>query len=182
MVISMKLLITVLFALSPYLHQQRYEIKLKSCEKEHIVVQEKDEPFEITLFNLKTDDAGWTKACSLLADAEKIEMEIDPSTQVSEPLAVYIFVDDELLQKRLIQENNAYTLIHNPEYLYEKELLAIEESESVMAISDSEALSKDLQTQGRMFFLFILLSWGTMSAYLIYQIYKKKLHLPFTKF
>ena len=109
-------------------------------------------------------------------------MEIDPSTQVSEPLAAYIFVDDELLQKRLIQENNAYTLIHNPEYLYEKELLAIEESESVMAISDSEALSKDLQAQGRMFFLFIILSWGTMSAYLIYQIYKKKLHLPFTKF
>ena len=71
----MKLLITVLFALFPYLHQQRYEIKLKSCEKEHIVVQEKDEPFEITLFNLKMDDAGWTKACSLLEDAEKIEME-----------------------------------------------------------------------------------------------------------
>lgn len=181
MVIRMKLIITVLFALFPYLHNQRYAITLESCEKEHIVVKEKGEPFEITLFNLKTDDAGWNKTCSLLTDADKIEMEIDPSTQISEPLAAYIFVDDELLQKRLIQENNAYTLIHNPEYLYEKELLAIEDSESVMAITDSEDLSKDIRTQGRLFFLFIVLSWTAMTAYIVYQIYHKNLHLPFTK-
>lgn len=178
----MKAFMIVLFALFPYLHHQRYEITLEDCEQEHIVVREKKEPFEITLFNLKTDEAGWEKTCSLLQDADKIEMEIDPSTQISEPLAAYIFIDGELLQKRLIQENNAYTLIHNPEYLYESELLAIEESETVMAINDNEAASKDMQTQGRLFFLFIVLSWGMMCAYIVYRIYKKNLHLPFTKY
>lgn len=182
MVICMKVIMIVLFALFPYLHNQRYEITLESCEKEHIVVKEKKEPFEITLFNLKIDEAGWEKTCSLLQDADKIEMEIDPSTQISEPLAAYIFIDGELLQKRLILENNAYTLIHNPEYLYEKELLELEDSKSVMAITDNEAASKDLRSQGRLFFLFIVLSWGAMSVYIVYQFYKKKLHLPFTKF
>ena len=111
----MKLILTILFALFPYLHHQRYPITLENCETEHIVVKDKGDPFEITLFNLKTDEAGWKKTCSLLKDAAQIEMEIDPSTQISEPLPAYLFIDGELLQKRLIQENHAYTLIHNPE-------------------------------------------------------------------
>lgn len=181
MVIEMKLILTVLFALFPYLHHQRYPITLENCETEHIVVKDKGDPFEITLFNLKTDEAGWKKTCSLLKDAARIEMEIDPSTQISEPLPAYLFIDGELLQKRLIQENHAYTLIHNPEYLYEKELLDIEESESVMAITENEPYTQDMRTQGRLFFLFILLSWGIMSVYSAMRIYHKNRHLPFTK-
>lgn len=181
MVICMKFLLTILFTLFPYLHEQRYVITLESCEKEHIVVKDQGDPFEVTLFNLKTDDAGWEKTCSLLKDAKKIEMEIDPSTKISEPLPAYLFVDDELLQKRLILENNAYTLIHNPEYRYEEELLELEESESVMAITDNEGVSQDMRTQGRLFFLFIVISWGFMSAYALIRIYRKNQHSPFTK-
>ncbi len=177
----MKVIMTILLTLFPYLHAQRYEVTLYSCEKEHIVVTENGNPFEITLFNLRMDDSAWAKTCSLLQTANQLEMEIDPSTQVSEPLAVYLFVDDELLQKRLIRENNAYTLIHNPEYLYEKELLQLQESDAVMAVGEQEQESTNMRFQGRLFFIFIVLSWCLMSGLALYRLHQKDIHFPFTK-
>ncbi len=162
MVIMMKQLWILLFALFPYLHAQRYPVTLYKCESDHIVVKDNDQdtPFAITLFNLKiTDEEGWERTCRTLEHAEHLEMEIDPSSQIAEPLPVYLFADGELLQRTLVRENHAYTLIHNPEYLYEKELLEIEDHTATMAITDPLPETSSSHSNGWLFLLFIFCSW-----------------------
>ena len=121
----MKAWIALLVALFPYLHEQRYPVQFQSCEKDHIVVADNKTPFEITLFNLRIrDDEGWESVCRILENADKLEIEVDASAQVSEPLPVYLFADDKLIQQSLIEQHRAYTLIHNPEYRYVFETLS----------------------------------------------------------
>jgi len=161
----MKLVFLLLFALFPYLHNQRYTVQYDSCERERIVVKDNGDPFEITLFNLSVDEQGWERTCSIMKKAKTLEIEIDASTQISEPLAVYLFADGELVQKTLVRENHAYTLIHNPEYRYEKELQALEESKATMAIVDPASDTGKTQSNGWLFLLFIFCSWMFMIVY-----------------
>ena len=160
MVMLMKQFLILLFALFPYFHSQRYTVTYHSCEPERIIVEDGKERFEIVLFNLKiSDEQGWDRTCTILQTAEKLEIEVDPSSQISEPLNVYLFADGELLQKTLVREDHAYTLIHNPEYLYEEELLAMEESTSVMAITEGGQDNHRAHSNGWLFLLFIFCSW-----------------------
>lgn len=182
MVMKMKIWFALWLALFPYLHEQRYPVQLSRCEKNHIVVIDDKTPFEITLFNLKIeDDAGWEALCQITEAAEQLEIEVDASTQVSEPLPVYLFADDKLVQQSLIEQKHAYTPIHNPEYHYEKELLALEEELPVMADATAEEGYSDAYSQGPLFLLFIFLSWLGMVAVMVFK-YKQIDHkTPFTK-
>lgn len=156
----MKQFLILWFALFPYFHSQRYTVNFHSCEAERIIVEDGKEPFAITLFNLKiSDEKGWERTCTMLQEAEKLEIEVDPSSQISEPLPVYLFADGELLQKTLVRENHAYTLIHNPEYLYEEELLALEESTSTMAMTEGTQENHNAHSNGWLFLFFIFCSW-----------------------
>lgn len=178
----MKVWIALLAALFPYLHDQRYPIQFHSCEKDHIVVTDKQTPFEITLFNLRIeDDQGWESVCRIIENADKLEMEVDASTQVAEPLAVYLFADDKLVQQSLIEQHHAHTLIHNPEYRYEKSLLALEEEALVMADGAGDEIHSDAYSQGPLFLLFILLSWLGMFTVLMLRLRKNHHKIPFTK-
>lgn len=181
MVITMNLVWTILLALFPYLHAQRYGVSYVSCEPQRIIVEDSKERFEITLFNLKIhEEAGWEKVCHMMENAEVLELEIDPSAQVSEPLPVYLFADGELIQKTLVRENHAYTLIHNPEYLYEEELLALEESTTTMAIKEAVNETNSGQSNGWLFLLFIFASW-VITILLAIVDYKQKhstIHKP----
>lgn len=182
MVMIMKAWIALLVALFPYLHEQRYPVQYQSCEKDHIVVADNKTPFEITLFNLRIrDDEGWESVCRILENADKLEIEVDASAQVSEPLPVYLFADDKLIQQSLIEQHRAYTLIHNPEYRYEKELLALEEEVPVMGNATSEEAHSDAYSQGPLFLLFILLSWVGMLIIMILKLRKIHSQTPFTK-
>lgn len=173
----MKYILPFMLALFPFLHNVSYEVELKSCENERIIVSKDGTDFEVTLFNLKMkSDEGWTKTCSILNKSEKITMEIDESSAVSEPLAVTLFADGQMLQEDLIRENLAYTLIHNPEYKYETRLLELEKSNQVMAQEHVES-EYPYEAQGWKFLLFIFLIWLLMITYLLYK--NKK--LPFLK-
>lgn len=179
---DMKVWLTLLIALFPYLHEQRYPVQYHSCEKDHIVVSDNKAPFEITLFNLRIqDDAGWESTCRILENADQLEIEVDASAQVSEPLPVYVFADDKLVQQSLIEQKHAYTPIHNPEYRYEKELLALEEAVPVMADAATEEAHSSAYSQGPLFLLFILLSWVGMLVVLLFRLRKIHSKTPFTK-
>ncbi len=179
---NMKVWLTLLAALFPYLHNQRYPVQYQSCEKDHIVVVDQKTPFEITLFNLRIqDDQGWESVCRIMENADKLEMEVDASTQVREPLPVYLFADDKLIQQSLIEQHHAYTLIHNPEYRYEKELLALEEEALVMADVSTEEIHSDAYSQGPLFLLFIFISWMGMFIIMILRLRKIHPKTPFTK-
>lgn len=181
MVILMKLMI-LLLALFPFLHEQKYSVTLHSCEANKIIVKEGDTPFEITLFNLKiTDEAGWEQTCSLLENAEKLEIEVDSSTMISEPLPVYLFVDQELIHEALIREDHAYTQIHNPEYRYETKLLELENTKSTMAVSTNQEGKQKRKSTGWLFLLFLMISWIIMISYVLIKLRKLPSSKHFTK-
>ncbi len=93
------------------------------CSQEQIVVSSNSEELEVTLFNTKIiNDDGWKKACTLLKDASAIRFEIDPSSKIEEPIPVYLFADEVLIQEELMKFEYAYPMIQNPEYTYEKRL------------------------------------------------------------
>lgn len=174
----MKIFCTILFALFPFLHDQRYTVSLHQAENQTIVVEENGNPFEITLFNLRIcDDEGWQMLYELLDQAKTIEIEVDSSTKIAEPLPVYLFVDGELVQEKLIASLHAYTIIHNPEYRYEKRLLEIENAQSTMALPKEETTQSTGKRQGRMFFLFLFLSW----IITIFLWYKESHHISIRK-
>lgn len=156
----MKYFLIILSTLPIYLHNQTYPVTLHQCEMNKIIVEDNKIPFEIQLFNLKIkDEEGWNRTCDILEQANTLEIEIDASTNISEPLPVYLFADQELVQKTLIREERAYTQIHNPEYRYESELLEIEQAASTMAVQSSEATRNEYRSQGWMFLLFLSVAW-----------------------
>lgn len=177
MVIYMKFFMPFLLALFPFLHDQRYPIQLKSCEQDSLIASYEGTPFTLSLFNIGIkDEKGWKKTCELLSSAKSIEMEIDSSVSISEPVAAYVFVDGELLQERLIREEYAYTLIHNPEYTYQESLSALEKSQMTMASPYRQEKEIKRASSGWKFLLLLFLTWLCMILYLIIKI--KKIH-PF---
>lgn len=174
----MKLLCTLLLALFPFLHEQRYSVTLHSVEDHKIVVEENGNAFEITLFNLKiTKEEGWDTIEKALHNAKRVEIEVDATSKIAEPLPVYLFVDGELLQETLIAKQCAYTMIHNPQYRYEERLLAVEEAQSTMASSMDQKQERKGKSQGWMFLLFLFCSW----CFTIIYWWKKLPKSPFTK-
>ena len=96
----MKLRLFIMFALFPFLHATSYSAKLVSCSKDQIVLKSQDSEFRVSLFNTKiTKEEGWQKTCELLEDATSIRFEIDPSSKIEEPVPVYLFADDKLVQE-----------------------------------------------------------------------------------
>lgn len=182
MVMVMNLYMILLMALFPFLHEQRYTVTIHSCEQDKIIVEEGNTPFEITLFNLKiTDEKGWETTCKLLEKADQIEIEVDSSTKIVEPLPVYVFADQELVQETLIREHHAYTQIHNPEYRYQDRLLKLEEATSTMAVSTNPKSEHKKRSSGWLFLLFIFLSWLIMIVYGLKKLCKLPYSNPFTK-
>lgn len=156
--------------LFPFLHSQLYEVNFYSCEKDRIILTYQDQPFEVRLFNLKMkNDNGWEKACRMIQHAEQLQIEIDASSKIQEPLEVYLFVKDELLQEILIRENLAYTMIHNPEYKYEQKLMDLQNAKQVMGANATNTLQIDTKSQGWIFLSLTLFLWLTLVVYAIFH-------------
>ena len=167
---NMKYFLPYLLALFPFLHEQAYEVQLISCEKEHIVISYEGKAMEAELFNLQmNDDEGWQQACKLLQDAQSITMELDSTTKVVEPLAVYLFADGLMIQEELVRSEQAYTLIHNPEYTYEKQLLEIEESQRTMSTNGYDHATHIYPKHGWKFLLFLFICWVCTLSYAVYK-------------
>ena len=130
----MKLRLFIMFALFPFLHATSYSAKLVSCSQDQIVLKSQDSEFRVSLFNTKiTKEEGWQKTCELLEDATSIRFEIDPSSKIEEPVPVYLFADDKLVQEELMKQGHAYPMIRNPEYTYEKRLESAYDATQTMA-------------------------------------------------
>lgn len=166
----MNILTPIMLALFPYLHDTSYNVQVQSCEPNHIVVVSEGVPQEITLFNLKMKDEkrGWEKTCSLLKDANEVSMQIDKSSAVDDPLSVYLFANDSLIQEDLVREDLAYTLIHNPEYTYESKLMEVAQSNRVMA-EPKESTTSSYASYGWIFLLTLCIIWSICISYLVYK-------------
>lgn len=133
------------------------------------------EPVQVSLFNIKIkEETGWNKTCDILEHAKKLSIEIDPSSAVNEPLPVYLFADDELLQEILLKDKEAFIEIRNPEYTYEKRMEEASETTSVMAKETIVETKKQHAKNAPMFFFGILLIWVIFLINLVRRKKKKK--------
>lgn len=172
----MKLRGILIAALFPFLHATDYSAKLVSCKPQEIIVESEGSHVTISLFNTKiTDKKGWTYACDMLYKADSIHFEIDPSTKVEDPLSVYLFADDQLVQEELMRQGYAYPMIRNPEYTYEKDLEAAFDSVQTMAKEKPEVIEKAKRYPliGPIFLGVLLLIWFGM-LWVILRNRKKK--------
>lgn len=173
----MKAITILLLALFPFLHTTRYKVQIVDCKKNEIIGVSQGEKLTLTLFNTNiTDDKGWDKVCSLLDEAENVSMEIDPSSQVSEKLPVYLFADETLVQEEVMKEGYAYPMIRNPEYTYESRLEKAYDAKQTIAQPIKKKEEKKMYPkQGPLFLGTIVLIWLLMLVWMLYH--KKKKHV-----
>lgn len=153
--------ILLLFALFPFLHATSYHGEFVSCQPDEIVLKLQGEEVSVSLFNIKIkEETGWNKTCDILKNAKKITVEIDPGSAVSEPLPVYLFADDELVQELLLRDDEAFIEIRNPEYTYEKRMEEAIKTTSVMAKETEVETTKHHARNAPIFFFVSLLIWA----------------------
>lgn len=133
----MRYQILYVFALFPFLHTTSYPAEFVECSQDKILLSSDSKEIEVSLFNTKIlNKDGWKKACSLIEDASSIRFEIDPSSKIEEPIPVYLFADDALVQEELMKFEYAYPMIRNPEYIYEKRLEEAYDATKAIASAD----------------------------------------------
>lgn len=163
-----------MLALFPFLHATSYPATLVSCKQNEIVLKSEESDVVVTLFNLKiTDPRGWEQACSLIKNTDNLRFEIDPSSSVKEPIPVYLFADDQLVQEEVIKSGYGYPMIKNPEYTYENRLEAAFNSMKTVAKPVEKKETKTHASVGPLYLFSIFVIWLVM-LFVILKKGKKK--------
>lgn len=174
----MRVRVILIAALFPFLHNTTYKATFVSCQPNEIIIQSEQEKIQVSLFNIhmKQEEEGWIQACSLLEKAEKITFEIDPSSRVEEPIPVWLFVDDILIQEELVKQGQAFPMIRNPEYTYEKRLEEAYDVTQTMASVPEETAARKRPVQGPLFLGVLLAIWGGLIMWVMKQRKIKQKH------
>lgn len=106
----------------PLFRDTRYRGRVLVCNYNSFLFEYENNQYEMKLFNVMLNDVGNKSICAILTD-NFIEIEIDKLASTSEVIEVYAFVNDELLQVRLIEENMARLTLRNPEFKYYSEMM-----------------------------------------------------------
>lgn len=119
-------------------YEKKEIVDVEKCDEDELVFSKDEHSFQASFFNIRfVDENGRLKACSLLQNANRIEVEMDPQSSQTQPVDVYIFTDGYLLQRELIEKGLAKINIRNPEYIYEAEIEA-GLSEIIPVMADSQ--------------------------------------------
>lgn len=120
------------------LYDEKEIVDVEKCDEDELVFSKDEHSFQASFFNIRfVNEEARLKACSLLQNANRVEVEIDPQSSHAQPINVYIFTDGYLMQRELIEKGLAKINIRNPEYIYEAEM---EEglSETVPAMANTQ--------------------------------------------
>lgn len=171
---NMNIIRLTIVALSFFTQGTTYPVELKSCDQDRIFISYEDESFEIKLFNIILQEEGKETICAQLNEAKDIKIEIDKSSSLEEPINAYVFLDEELLQEKLIMSKGAKIAIHNPEYKYAARLKNAEDALNTMS---DPILEKPIQkvkpSSGYRYLIALIIIWIS----LFYLIFRKKLRL-----
>ena len=110
-----------------------------------VVLHEQSLP--VSLFDVELTDAGKTRACEIVSQAETLTFEIDDHVAQTSPLPVWLFADGELVQRLLIEEGLASVSISNPEYTYAAQLQAAQ-SQPVIARGSVSSVTEYSRRRG----------------------------------
>ena len=125
----------------PLFRNVRYSGKVVSCDSNGFLFEYKNSVYSMKLFNIMLNETGKSEVCSFL-DGE-VDVEIDESASFTGRMEVYAFVEDELVQKQLIEANFARIHLRNPEFTYYDEMVVT----SVQEVN----VSGDFKESGREF-------------------------------
>lgn len=163
--------ILILLALFPFLHATSYQAELVSCQQDELIIKSQGQELQVSLFNVKIkESAGWNKTCDLLENAKSITFEVDPSSAVKDPLPVYLFADDDLVQEVLLKQKLAFLQIKNPEYTYEKQLEEAVETTQVVAEPAPKEETTGFAKNAPLFLAALVAIWAGM----LYLMLRKK--------
>lgn len=149
----MKLLAILYLTLFSFTYDETYKVENYSCENNQIQIQYEENWYDFELFNVLLNDD--TNVCPYLEG--KIEIEFENQAKIAQPLSGYLFVNEKLLQTRLIEEDKAVVKIANPNYKYQFD----ENEEMVMADEnikkDNKQTSKSRDTALMLIVVYILI-------------------------
>ncbi|MEG2549893.1 MAG: hypothetical protein RSA06_03600 [Erysipelotrichaceae bacterium] len=172
----MRLLFAILSLVSLFSYGVSYPVALKSCDKGQIFVLYQNETIEISLFNLRLNEKGKEKICSLIQKEKDLKIEIDSSSALTQPLPVYLFVKNDLIQEKLVSLNMANIAIANPEYKYTRKMEEAKNSIKTIAESKETVIIKGSRHRIGWIFLVSLITLWFLLFYLIFRD-KLRLHL-----
>ena len=118
-----------------------------NCDQGQITVVLHEQSLTISLFDVELTDAGKTRACEIVSQAETLTLEIDDHVAQTSPLPVWLFADGELVQRLLIEEGLASVSISNPEYTYAAQLQAAQ-SQPVIAHGSVNSVTEYSRRRG----------------------------------
>lgn len=105
-------------------------VNLQSCTETELILQNEEKTYNIDFFNiLFHSKEDRMIACKFLEESEKIELEEEPLIEN----AYYIYIDNQLLQERLVDEDLARVNVSFAGYrhdLNKQEVLTISEYQS----------------------------------------------------
>lgn len=166
----MKLLTILYVALFPFLHETVYTATLTSCEPGKIVINSQGEDMIVSLFNLNIiSEKGWTRTCTMLKDAKEITFEIDSTSKIDEPIPVYLFADGKFIQEEIIRNAEGYSIIHNPEYKYQKRLEKLTQTSAAMAVPHDDVETEHSRSYGFIYLVVFIALWFVLYYRLFYK-------------
>lgn len=170
----MRFELVLLAALLPFLHEEPYEAKVKSCDANGITLLSEGTTFQSTLFNIEyNQEDGWKDTCAIVTKADSISFEVDDTVKMEEVLPVYLFADGKMVQVTLLEQEKAAIAIHNPNYAYIEELEMAQSGQSVMAAPASALSQRKAPIHSYIVYFFVLILWAFLFYLLIYS------HRPF---
>lgn len=170
----MQMILVLLAALLPFLHEQVYEAEVTGCDASGITLTSQGTTFESELFNVDyLEEDGWKKTCDLLEDAQQVTFEVDDAVDMQEPLPVYLYADGKMIQVSLLEQKKAYIEIRNPRYRHEDTLEMAQSDQSVMAKSAQPFTHGSLPLRSYLAYGIIVLIWIFMFYHLIYRHWPK---------
>ena len=153
----------LLFPLFSFDYKEKEVVDVYSCENNTLRIKQDANWFNVKLFNVNLDEN--TNICTYING--EVSVEFEEAIQFKEPYEVYVFVNDTLLQEKLIDEEKATIKINSPAYKYDLN----KQKEMVMAEIKEEDI--DVLSSSRISAILLLCLWGILVVRIVVKKYKR---------
>lgn len=175
----MKMMVILALISAPLLKEQTYAVRVTSCSGDILHVETQNSAYTISLFNvdIKTEE-GKEYSCKRIAEAKKIEIMIDRYANSVDRISAWVYVDDNILQKELVERSYAQIRIKNPEYHHYEQMM--DASIVANASAEEQVLSKRSfdRTRANRFITYNIFGLSSLCVFsLILRLAKKRRNL-----
>lgn len=164
--------LTLLLGIFSLVPSVSYPAHVVKCANDNIEIKWKENMIQVEFFNITIPDENWDKVCESIIEKE-ISFEIDPSTALEEPLDIYMFVENELYQSKLVENKLADVDIRNPEFTYYELFFEADIQKPVIGKYIVREVEKK-KSQGYVVIVLLFIMWLFMIVYMGTVVRKRK--------